>query len=196
MITGCVLAGGRGERLGGADKGLLHLVGQPLLSHVIARFAPQVGALIVSANRNQANYREYCATVVGDNDAEYGGPLAGIRAALAVATTPLLALVPCDSPFLPLDLVARLVAARSAHGAEIAVAATGGQLQPVFALLETRLHESLVRYLAAGDRKIDRWYASHAMAVVEFGAAAAELAFLNINTADELAAATARMLRA
>lgn len=191
VITGCILAGGLGRRLGGADKGLLTLVDRPLVAHVIARFAPQVDTLLVSANRNHEQYRRHCQQVIGDELSEAAGPLAGIAAALAVAHTPLLAVVPCDSPFLPQRLVSTLHDALERAMADIAVARTADGLQPVFALLATRLAPSLADYLASGERKTDGWYRRHTVVTVDF-----ELereAFMNINTPNDLAVAAQRL---
>lgn len=190
-ITGCILAGGVGRRLGGLDKGLVQLVGQPLVAHVIARFAPQVDTLLLSVNRNHAQYREHCLALVDDTMADGAGPLAGIAAALAVTRTPWLAVVPCDSPFLPQRLVATLAQAVAQQSAVIAVARTGDGPQPVFALIATHLAPSLAAYLARGGRKTDAWYAQHALVEVDYEQERS--AFMNINTPDDLAAATRRL---
>lgn len=193
-ITGLILAGGQGQRMGGRDKGLVTLAGQPLIAHVLARFAPQVGPLLISANRNLDAYRAlgepYGARLVRDASPDYPGPLAGILAGLNEATTPWLAVVPCDSPFLPTDLVARLSAALTATG-DVAVVRTAGEVQPVFALLARTLVTSLAAFLAAGDRKIMRWYALHDCREADFGNDAT--AFLNINTEAEQHLAVARV---
>ena len=186
-ITGLVLAGGRGSRMGGADKGLQSWRGMPLALNALLRLAPQVGPVIVNANRNLSAYEAMGAPVWPDVLPDYAGPLAGWLAGLEHCTTRFLVTVPCDTPNFPADLVARLAAALEREGAEIAMAATreagGRQLQPVFCLLEARLMESLLRYLHAGERKIDRWTGRHRCAVVEFDDATA---FANANTAEEL----------
>lgn len=192
-VTGCVLAGGRGSRLGGLDKGLLPLAGRPLVAHVLTRFAPQVGPLVISANRNQALYAALGPRVVGDETQDYAGPLAGIAAALAVTTTRWLACVPCDAPFLPADLVARLFAACAAADADVACVTTGGLTQPVFALIAAACAPDLAAYLARGARKTDGFYRERRMVTVEFGAHAETDAFMNLNTDAELAAAAARL---
>ncbi len=190
-ITGCILAGGIGRRLGGIDKGLVLLDGRPLVAHVIARFAPQVDTLLLSVNRNHDHYRSHCAHLVSDDHANAAGPLAGIAAALAVTDTPWLAVVPCDSPFLPSLLVATLRRALAQQAADIAVARTADGLQPVFALIATRLAPSLAEYLAQGGRKTDAWYARQALLEVDYEHERA--AFMNINTPDDLAAAARRL---
>ena len=190
-VTGCVLAGGVGRRLGGIDKGLIQLAGQPLVAHVIARFAPQVGTLLLSVNRNHDLYRTHCPQLVNDTIADAAGPLAGIAAALAVTHTPWLAVVPCDSPFLPQSLVATLMRALAQETADIAVARTADGPQPVFALIATHLAPSLTAYLAGGGRKTDAWYAQHTFVAVDYEHNSG--AFSNINTPDDLAAAQLRM---
>jgi len=193
IITGCILAGGIGRRLGGIDKGLVDLAGRPLVAHVIERFAPQVDRLLLSVNRNHDCYRRYCGHLVDDTFSDAAGPLAGIAAALQAVDTPWLAIAPCDSPFLPRALVARLHAAATTHHAEIAVARTRDGLQPVFALIATRLAPSLGDFLAGGGRKTDAWYARHA--VVEVDCEAERKAFMNINTPDDLCAAALEITR-
>ncbi|MBN3855501.1 molybdenum cofactor guanylyltransferase MobA [Paraburkholderia sp. Ac-20340] len=192
-ITGLVLAGGRGQRMGGADKGLQLLHGQPLAAHVLARLAPQVGTLAISANRNQDVYATlgapWQATVLADTLPDYPGPLAGLLAGLRAARTGWLLSAPCDSPWLPADLATRLSAAASEHGAAIVTAQTtdaAGEvsLHPVFALLRTSLADDLAAFLDAGERKVRAWYARHTAAVVSF---ADERAFYNVNSLQELA---------
>jgi molybdopterin-guanine dinucleotide biosynthesis protein A len=184
-ITGLVLAGGQGRRMGMIDKGLVELDGKPLVAHVLARLAPQVGALIVNANRNVERYAALGHPVVGDAIGGYAGPLAGLHAGLSAATTPLVATTPCDSPFLPADLVARLAGAFDAATVDIAVARTFDQPHPVFALVRRDVLPHLARFLEQGGRKIDAWYASLRLAEVAFDDEAD--AFRNINTPQELA---------
>lgn len=193
-VLGCILAGGAGRRLGGRDKGLLELDGRPLVEHCRDRLAPQVDAVLVSANRHQTRYRRFVPRVVGDDNDGIGeslaGPLAGILAAMRSAPLAMIACVPCDSPFFPRDLVQRLRAALSAGGHSIAVARTPARLQPVFALFRPGLAADLAAYLGAGERKIDRWYSRHDAVEVSF---ADEAAFANINTPDELEQARERL---
>lgn len=183
-VTGLVLAGGLGRRMGGIDKGLLELAGKPMVAHVIARFAPQVDALLINANQNLDRYAALGYPVVPDRIEGHAGPLAGLHAGLCVSTTPLLATAPCDSPFLPADLVERLRAALDAARASIAVAKTGDQPQPVFSLVRRDLQGDLANFLAGGGRKIDAWYAHLAVVEVPFDDQAR--AFANINTREEL----------
>ena len=183
-ITGLVLAGGQGSRMGGVDKGLQPFRGRPMVAHVLERLAPQVGEVLVNANRNPQDYSVFGYPVIADEIPGFAGPLAGFERGLAHAAGALVATVPCDSPFLPRDLVARLRAALEAHGAQLAVAKTGAQPHPVFCLMRREVHASLTTFLASGQRKIDRWYADLAVAEVAFDDEAD--AFLNINTPGEL----------
>ncbi len=186
-ITGLILAGGRGSRMGGVDKGLQNHQGVPLAMHALLRLTPQVGELMINANRNLAAYESMGVPVWPDPIQDFPGPLAGLMAGLERCETPYLVTVPCDTPNFPADLVERLAAALEAEEADIAMAATteDGQrrTQPVFCLLKTSLMEDLVAFLHAGERKIDRWTARHRCAIVEFDDAAA---FFNANTMDEL----------
>lgn len=185
-ITGLLLAGGAGSRMGGADKGLVVWRGQPLAAHVLARLAPQVGPLLISANRHAAAYATLApgATVLADATPGQG-PLGGWLAGLGACTTPWLATAPCDAPHLPLDLVARLLAAAEAEAADAAVATTALGLQPTFALLRPQLAASLAAYLASGQRAIRHWLVQQRLAPVRFDD---EAAFANFNTPADLTA--------
>lgn len=185
-ITGLVLAGGQGRRMGSVDKGFVELAGRPLVAHVIERLAPQVATLVINANRNAERYAEFGYPVAADAIGGFAGPLAGLHAGFMTATTPFVATTPCDSPFLPADLVTRLAAAFEAQSIDIAVARTFTQPHPVFALARRALLPHLARFLEGGGRKIDAWYASLPMAEVAFDDEAD--AFRNINTPAELAA--------
>jgi molybdopterin-guanine dinucleotide biosynthesis protein A len=184
-ITGLVLAGGQGRRMGNVDKGFVDLAGRPLVAHVIARLAPQVATLVINANRNAGRYAEFGYPVVADVVGGYAGPLAGLHAGLAAAQTEFVVTSPCDSPFLPTDLVARLGAAFDARPIDLAVARTFDQPHPVFALARRSLLPHLARFLAGGGRKIDAWYAT--LRIVEVGFDDEADAFRNINTPAELA---------
>ena len=185
QVTGLVLAGGMGRRMDSRDKGLVPFRGRPMVAHVIQRLAPQVGPLLINANRNTEQYAAYGHPVVGDEVGGFAGPLAGLHAGMRACATPLIVTAPCDSPFLPLDLVARLQMAMQDAIADAAVVRTGGFAQPVFALYQVSLLPSLTAFLEAGGRKIDTWYAQHRVADVDF---ADEAAFANINTIEELQA--------
>jgi molybdopterin-guanine dinucleotide biosynthesis protein A len=186
-ITGLVLAGGRGSRMGGVDKGLQTHRGIPLAMHALLRLQPQVGHAMINANRNLGAYESMGVPVWPDASGDYPGPLAGMLAGLERCETPYLVTVPCDTPNFPLDLVERLAAALERDDAQIAVAASreDGSLrtQPVFCLLQSMLMENLAQFMQAGERKIDRWTARHRCAIVEFDDAAA---FFNANTVQEL----------
>jgi molybdenum cofactor guanylyltransferase len=186
-ITGLVLAGGRGSRMGGVDKGLQNHKGVPLALHALLRLQPQVGQLMINANRNLGAYESMGVPVWPDVQSDYPGPLAGVLVGLERCETPYLVTVPCDTPNFPLDLVERLAHALEAEGADLAMAATreGSEVmpQPVFCLLKAELLESLIKYLQSGQRKIDRWTAQHRVATVVFDDATA---FDNANTIEEL----------
>ena len=181
-FTGIVLAGGQGRRMGGVDKGLQLLNGRPMIAHVIERLAPQVEDIVINANQNPEAYSKLGHPVVPDAIEGYAGPLAGLHAGLQAATQALVVTAPCDSPFLPADLVARLASALGDN--DLAVAKTGAQAHPVFALVRRTLLAHLAAYLAGGGRKIDAWYASLNVVEVAFDDEAD--AFSNINTREEL----------
>ena len=186
-VTGIVLAGGLGRRMGGVDKGLVELDGKPMVAHAIARLAPQVGAIVVNANRNAERYAALGHPVVADDVGGFAGPLAGLHAGLSRTLTPYAVTVPCDSPFLPEDLVARLGAALAREDAQLAVARTFDQPHPVFAFVRSDVLPNLAAFLAGGGRKIDRWYAALRTVDVPFDDCAD--AFRNINTPEEMEAA-------
>ncbi len=185
-ITGLILAGGRGSRMGGIDKGLQAHAGIPLAMHALLRLSPQVGAVMINANRNLGAYESMGVPVWPDALADYPGPLAGFLAGLEHCETPYLVTVPCDSPLFPDDLVARLIAAVD-DDIDLAMAATREdgelRLQPVFCLMRTSVMEGLIQFTSSGQRKIDAWTATLRTVVVEFDDAAA---FVNANTTAEL----------
>ncbi len=185
QVSGVVLAGGQGRRMGGVDKGLKVLRGKPMVLWVIERFAPQVDEVLINANQNVDTYAAYGHRVIPDAIGGFAGPLAGLHRGLREARHELVATAPCDSPFLPNDLVARLHAALEQHGAQLAVARTGDQPHPVFCLCRRSVLPGLTAFLESGGRKIDAWYAALAVAEVAFDDEAG--AFSNINTAGELA---------
>lgn len=192
QLTGLILAGGRATRMGGIDKGLIVVAGQPMVQHVLQRLAPQVGSLLINANRNQDTYGALGAQVVADRMPEFPGPLAGMASGLAAAETDWVVTVPCDSPLLPDDLAQRLVTALHRDGADLAVASGEGRLQPVFSLLPVRLLADLEAYLEQGERKIDRWFRRHRMAIADFNDVPE--VFINVNTPDERDALEQRLL--
>jgi molybdopterin-guanine dinucleotide biosynthesis protein A len=184
-VTGLVLAGGRGSRMGGVDKGLETLEGQPLVQHALNRLAPQVSRLMINANRHLDLYSDFGVPVWPDADSDFSGPLAGFLAGLTHCETNWLVTVPCDSPRFPLDLAARLASARDGALAVVAVTEQDGlrQRQPVFCLMHRSLLADLSDYLAGGGRKIDRWLDRVGCADVYFEDAGA---FFNANTIAEL----------
>ena len=185
-LTGMVLAGGEGRRMGGRDKGLEPFAGLPLVGHVVKRLEGRVAELLINANRNADAYRFFADRVIADvvmDGAEGGfkGPLMGIYSGLRAAKTPWLLVAPCDSPALPDDLVARMLQGVGQH--DIAVAFDGERLHPVVALLRTSLADDLAATLAVGERKIDRWYARHNWCKVDMSDCPD--AFANLNTEEE-----------
>lgn len=193
-ITGLILAGGRGQRMGGRDKGLQPFAGRPLVEHVMARLRPQVGALLISANRNREAYAAALGAdgVISDEIQDFSGPLAGMLAGLRAACTDYVLTVPCDSPYLPDDLGERLcVALNALPQADVpdsarplaAYAATAQGPHPVFALLHRSLADDLAATLAAGEHRVRAWLARHKAVQVHFGD---ERPFYNVNTLDDL----------
>jgi molybdopterin-guanine dinucleotide biosynthesis protein A len=187
-ITGVILAGGRGSRMGGVDKGLQNHHGMALALYTLLRLGPQVGHMMINANRNLGAYEAFGVPVWPDPVDDFAGPLAGFLAGLEHCETPLLLSVPCDTPNFPDDLAARLLAALDAEDAELAYAVTledgKQQSHPVFCLMKSALAESLVAFLHGGGRKIDRWFMQHRAVAVPFADPAA---FFNANTTAELA---------
>lgn len=186
-LTGMILAGGEGRRMGGRDKGLEPFSGLPLVAHTVKRFDGHVHELMINANRNGDAYALFADRVIADAEGGFKGPLMGIYSGLRAARTPWLLVAPCDSPALPHDLVARMVAGIVTEDGmhDIAVAFDGERLHPVVALLRTLLADDLAATLAEGERKIDRWYARHAWCRVDMSDCPE--AFANLNTEEEKA---------
>jgi len=182
-VTGIVLSGGRARRMGGIDKGLIPLCGRAMIEHVLDRLAGQVATVIINANRNAATYEAMGSPVVRDRDESYAGPLAGMSSGLHAAATPLCLTVPCDSPLIGSDIAERLHAALSEAGAEIAVAHDGERAHPVVNMMASRLAGSIDGFLAAGERKIDRWFDRHRWVYADFSDRPEY--FINVNTEDE-----------
>lgn len=189
-ITGIILAGGQGHRMGGTDKGLQLLRGKPLVAWVLERLAPQVDELLISANRNLDAYARFGYRVIPDEPGEtngiekFAGPLAGLQQGLNEAAHPLVLTVPCDSPFLPTDLAQRLYTAFNQQNTQVAIAKTFGQPHPVFCLCRRDLLPHLNAFLQTGDRKFNAWYSTLKVTEVNFDDEAE--AFGNINTLEEL----------
>ena len=181
-VTGIVLAGGQGPRMGGVDNGLQPLHGKPMIAAVLARLAPQVQDILINANQNLEAYARFGHRVIPDAIGGFAGPLAGLHACLGEAKHELVLTVPCDSPFLPLDLSSRL--RKNLNDNDLAVAKTGDQPHPVFALVRTSVKQNLESFLQDGGRKIDQWYSTPKVVEVQFDDEAD--AFRNINTREEL----------
>ena len=188
QITGLVLAGGQGSRLGGIDKGLQDFAGQPLAQHALRRLRPQVGQVMVSANRHLDDYRRLLGVSVWPDasPSAYEGPLAGFLAGLQHCSTPYLMTVPCDCPHFPADLALRLAQALTDADAEIAIARSPQGLEPAFCLMKREVRSGLEHFMQSGQRKIERWTEGHRRAEAVFDDPAA---FFNINTPDDLSRA-------
>ena len=186
-ITGLILAGGRGMRMGGVDKGLQTLQCKPMILHVIQRLQPQVDRIMINANQNLDRYREFNFPVCADEKNDYAGPLAGMQAGLIHCDTAYMLTAPCDTPMLPTDLVTQLATALEKSTADIAVANTKQhdriQRQPVFCLMKKTVLTDLTAALERGVRKVDLWLAEKNVVDVVFDD---ETAFANINTLEEL----------
>ncbi|HXZ45684.1 MAG TPA: molybdenum cofactor guanylyltransferase MobA [Pseudolabrys sp.] len=184
-ITGLVLAGGRAQRMGGIDKGLIPLNGKPMVAHVIAALHSEIGNLLISANRNLEQYAAFGYPVVPDFMEGYLGPLAGMASGMQACGTQYIVTAPCDSPLIAGDVVHRLCETAAREGADISVAHDGERMHPVFALIRCNLLPDLLDFLNAGQRKIDRWYARHRLAVAYF--CDQREAFRNVNSPEERA---------
>ncbi|MBL8385529.1 MAG: molybdenum cofactor guanylyltransferase [Burkholderiales bacterium] len=190
-VTGLILAGGRSARMnpadgdGRRDKALMSFRGRRLIDHVFERIAPQVGGVMISANRNHEQFKSFGVRVVSDAIGEFAGPLAGLHAGLSASRRPYLIAVPCDSPFFPEDLVERMFDALESTGTQVAVAMSGEQPHPVFALTRRTVLAHLTDFLKGGGRKIDAWYDSLSTVQVDFND---DALFGNINTPEELEA--------
>jgi molybdopterin-guanine dinucleotide biosynthesis protein A len=191
-ITGLVLAGGLGRRMGGEDKGLLPLAGRPMIAHVLEALRPQVGTILVNANRNQELYDAFGHPVIADAIGGFLGPLAGVHAALQRCTSEFMVTAPCDAPLLAPDLVARMYAAHASAGADLVVASDGERRQPVFLLLRASLAPSLEAYLAGGDRKVDLWLGQLRVAEADFSDEPDT--FVNVNDPGERQRVEARLV--
>jgi molybdopterin-guanine dinucleotide biosynthesis protein A len=170
--------------MGGADKGLIEFLGRPMIEHVAERLRPQVGEILINANRELAHYGSLGYPVIEDEIGGFAGPLAGLHKAMLVAAHPYVLTVPCDSPLLPHNLAERLMNGLMERDADLAVAKTGIQSHPVFCLCRTALLPNLEAFLKDGGRKIDAWYSTLEVAEVQFSDNAK--AFANVNTPEEL----------
>lgn len=191
IFTGVILAGGQARRMGGQDKGLIELAGSPMVQYVLDAITPQVGHVIINANRNQDIYAHYGRPVIADEFEGFCGPLAGMASSLRTVTTPFMVTAPCDSPFVPKDLVQRLYLQLLQDKADISVAHNGERIQPVFTLMKTTLLDSILDFLGKGERKIDKWFEQHNLAITDFSDCPDT--FININTQDDLSIIESRL---
>ena len=190
-VTGVILAGGRGTRMGGVDKGLVEVAGRPMVEHVLAAVERQAGAVAINANRSSERYARYGHRVIADRMDGFQGPLAGMASALATAATEFVLVVPCDSPLVDGSLGPRLHAALVERGADVAVAHDGERMHPVFVLLRRAACAGLDDFLARGERRIDRWFAEEKTTVVDFSDLP-EM-FLNVNREEDRRRLEARL---
>jgi molybdopterin-guanine dinucleotide biosynthesis protein A len=196
LVTGLVLTGGRGSRMGGVDKGLQSLNGKPMAQRVLQQLQTQCGHVMVNANRNLSAYQSFGAPVWPDTVADHAGPLAGFLVGLEHCPTPYLQTAPCDVPCFPTDLVQRLGQALLEAPADMAIATSTevnpqglahAQRHPVFCLMRSSLRDSLSGFIHAGGRKIEDWCALHHCVEVNFGASTPDVPhFVNVNTSQEL----------
>ena len=184
QITAVILAGGRGTRMGGQDKGLVQLDGKPMIGHVISALVSQADSLIINANRNLETYAAFGYPVIRDELEGFQGPLAGILCALDRIDSPYLLCVPCDVPGLPGDLARRLSTALQEQQGELAVVHDGEKLQPAFALIPTELRDDLRDYMQRGERRLRSWCREHRLALADYSDQPES--FANINDAGEL----------
>lgn len=183
-ITVVILAGGRGRRMGGQDKGLVTYRNAELVKHVIDAISAQTQHIIINANRNLELYQRFGYPVVEDTLSGYQGPLSGFLAAMCYVDTDYILTLPCDGPIVTADYLSSMAAALNESNADLVVASDGDRMQPVYALMPVFLRQDLEQFLAAGERKIDRWYARHEVIQLEFPAE--QGLFTNINTLEEL----------
>lgn len=180
-ITAVILAGGKGRRLDGQDKGLVEINKKPLIEYVIERISPQVDSIIINANRNQQRYENYGFPVISDDLNDFQGPLAGFAAAMNVVATSHILTLPCDAPLLPKNLVSRmLLLTQQSKPNSIVVAHDGDRLQSIHALIPVSLLPNLQDYLKTDKRKVEDWFKQHSLLIADFSDNAQ--AFVNINT--------------
>jgi len=182
-ITAVIIAGGRGSRLGGLDKGFMLYNNQPFIATIITRIKPQVADISINANRNQARYARYSYPVFSDISHDHQGPLAGFVSAMQEVKTPYIITVPCDAPRLPHDMVFRLCNAQHKQQTEIAIVHDGQRSQFLHALLPVALQNDLLCFLQQGKRSVGQWYRQHRIALADFSDQ--PHAFMNINTAQQ-----------
>jgi molybdenum cofactor guanylyltransferase len=182
-ITAVILAGGKARRMDGQDKGLITLHGRPMIDYIIHALQPQAGNILINANRNAEQYAAFGLPVIADMLGDYFGPLVGMASGMNATDKTFIVTAPCDSPFIPDNLVEMLYRALAENEADICVAHDGERMQPVFALLRCSLLPSLLTYLDEGGRKIDTWYGQQRLALADFSTSAET--FLNLNTPED-----------
>jgi molybdenum cofactor guanylyltransferase len=183
-ITVVILAGGKGRRMGGKDKGLVNYQSQPLIAHVLEAISKQAAKIVINANRNRDAYAVYGYPVVEDSLSDFQGPLAGFLACMASVSSDYILTMPCDGPLIAPDYLQRMLQAMQSTSCDIAIATDGERMQPVYALIPVELKDSLQKYLSAGDRKIDLWYKQHQIELVDFSDQ--KIMFTNINSPADL----------
>ncbi len=184
QVTGLILAGGRSSRMQGKDKGLLKLLGRPMIEHVIERLKPQVDTILISANRHIEQYRQYGYQVLVDKHHDFRGPLAGISRGLENSNSEYLLTVPCDGPLLPVDLAQRMLHSLQQHHAQAALVFDGHYQQPTYNLLHHSLLDEINHSLQCNEHKLGKWLMDHGAIKVDF--CAQKEAFINVNTPDDL----------
>lgn len=191
-VGAVILAGGLARRMGGVDKGLVELAGQPMIRYTLDTLRPLVDSIVINANRNLEQYQQFGVPVVSDTLSGHQGPLAGLSAGMDELQSDYIVMCPCDSPFLQAELIQALVGGCIESNADIAVPHDGDRLQPVFCVVQRRVEASLSDFLKAGERKIDRWFSNHVLFTLDAKMYAPS--FLNINTLDERLRAESVML--
>lgn len=179
--------------MGGRDKGLIEIAGKPMIEYVMAGLGPQVKTMIINANRNLSAYLDYGLPVIADEFSGFNGPLAGMASCMRVVDTKFMVSVPCDSPFLPYDLVARLYKGLKDGEADVSVAHDGKRMQPVFSLLKTELLDSLTEFLNRDEHKIDKWFDRHKTVTTDFSDQPET--FMNINTPEDIGDVESKLVK-
>jgi len=183
-VTVIILAGGKGRRMGGQDKGLIAFKNDSLIKHIIDAISQQADNILINANRNIEKYAKYGYPVVEDSLSDFQGPLAGFMAAMSVAKTEYILTLPCDGPIIVENYLEKMIRGLNNAGREIAVASDGQRMQPVYALIPVNLQSSLHKFLSEGERKIDKWYQQHETSLVEFNPESG--LFTNMNTLEDI----------
>lgn len=192
-VTAVILAGGRAQRMGGQDKALQLLAGRPLMAHVISALRPQVDTILINSNRPAGDYRQFGLPVIPDSLPDHPGPLAGLLSALQVCDSELILAVPCDTPLLPSDLVARMRQALEQDHADVCSISADGHLHAAIILTRHNRQAALREYLASGQRKVQDWLRSQRLAIADYSDGAEH--FINVNSSEELQQLEQRMPR-